>query len=397
MTQKHDIIIIGGSLSGLTAAVAFADIGLKVALIESRNFVEIIKANSDGRSSAISLGSFLFFTKLGIAEPLIKHSGAILDIRVSDGNSNCYLHFDHSLVSNQPMGYMIPNHILLKTLHDKAQSNNNITLIENCSYIDATTDNYQTEVNLSNNKTLTASLLIAADGKYSKLRDAFGIKTNGWSYNETGIVCNVKHELPHNGVAQERFLPTGPFAALPLKDPHTSSLVWVEETELANSYLAMDDTEFLENIQKRFNGYLGSKLELASPRFSYPLALVHAKKYTKTRFALIGDAAHGVHPLAGQGFNLGIRDIEQLTKLLAAQINLGLDIGANTVLSEYEKIRKFDSYTIIAITDGFDRIFAFKNPAIKAIRRGALAIINKSNPAKKLFMKQAMGIHKLEL
>lgn len=389
--QHYDSIIIGGGLVGLTSALALAAKGLSVAIVERRGFKDISAATSDGRASAIARGSELFLESLGVWRDLKPYAGKMHDIRVSDSQSKCFLHYDHTLVGDAPVGSMVENHVMLKTLVKHAEDSANITLYDHTNYTETHRHNTHVEVMLEGGKVLSAQLLIAADGRYSSLREQAGIKVLEHRYRQCGIVCNVEHKKPHDTIAQERFLPSGPFAVLPLKNPHHSSLVWTEKEHLTPTYMAMDDAAFNEQIHKRFGGFLG-EVKTISKRFSYPLHLMLAERYTDQRLILIGDAAHGIHPLAGQGFNLGIRDCEKLSELLHKPHQNGLDIGVSSVVSDYNDLRYFDALSLVAITHGLNSLFCSDALPVKLARRLGMASLEQIPTVKAFLMRHAMGL-----
>ena len=235
-----------------------------------------------------------------------------------------------------------------------------------------------------------ASLLVAADGKFSRLREECGIKTLNTSYRQTAIVCTIRHRLPHEGLALERFLPAGPFAALPMQE-NRSALVWTEPDDRAPAMLALDDASFAHEIRARLGDYLGD-FEVIGKRFSYPLTLTLATRYTDTRFALIGDAAHAIHPIAGQGVNVGFRDVAVLAELAEDAVRLGLDIGSPMLLEHYQRWRRFDSMTMGAMTDGINRLFSNDITAIRLARDAGLSAVNRMPALKRFFMQHAMGL-----
>lgn len=389
---SFDIIIIGGALTGVSLACALASHHIKVAVIETRDPSSIISEHSDGRTCAISYGSKKILERYGLWEGMSSKAGPIWDIRITDGNSPLFLHYDHTLVGNNPMGYIVENHHALTSLYEKARTMGNLTFFAPASYTHTARSSRDVSVTLQNGHIITGQLLIAADGKYSKIRQEAEIKTIEWNYHQSAIVCNISHEQDHRGVAQERFLPAGPFASLPMAGGKMSSLVWTEKTDLAPLFLAMDEAEFILEIEKRLGTYLG-KITLASKRFVYPLSLVHAKTYTANRLALIGDAAHGIHPIAGQGFNLGIRDIGVLAELLIDTKRLGLNLGTVDILSQYEKARRLDNTLMITVTDALNRLFSNDALPLRTSRRLGLAAINKLPFVKKFFMRHAMGMY----
>lgn len=386
-----DIVIIGGGLVGLTAACAIADLGLEVVIVEHKDLSKIKSKESDGRSSAIAYGSYIFLKEIGVWDHLKNKAGPMLEIRVSDGDSHMFLHYDHKLVGEDPVGYMVENHDILKALVAKCNEYDNIAIYENTSYSNINYGKDFVKISLNSGSVLSARLLIGADGRQSKIRENAGIGISVHEYKQCGIVCNVKHEKPHRNIAQERFLPSGPFAILPLKDQNKSSLVWTEKKHLTPTYINMSDEDFNEQLYKRFGGYLG-KVSIIGKRFSYPLTLVLAEKYTANRLVLLGDAAHGIHPLAGQGFNLGIRDCNKLVEVIARREKLGLDIGSTELLAQYNDTRYTDTFSLAAITHNLNSIFCSNSVAIKIARRVGMSVLDKVPPVKKFFMKHAMGM-----
>lgn len=402
--MKTDITIIGAGLVGITAACAFAKLGLNVVVIDSENLEETRKKESDGRTCAIAAGSAAFFKEIGVWEQMQPHAGEIRDIRVTDNDSPVFLHYDHALVGSEPMGYIIENFHIREALFTKAAEYKNIQIIAPSKYSEIKFEDDEVVVHLQD-KEIKSSLLIAADGKNSGVRRLAGIRTHNWDYEQSGIVCTIAHEKHHQFIAQERFLPEGPFAVLPMAGGYHSSLVWTEKTALVSTYLALPKEEIEEQITMRVGEYLG-KISLASRMFSYPLSLCKAKTYIGKNLALVGDAAHAMHPLAGQGFNVGIRDVQELTALILRAKGQGLG-GQETkenqplslsplplahLLKEYEATRMADSIALIGITDILNRAFSNNILPLRAARRLGMAAVNKATPLKKFFMKHAMGV-----
>ncbi len=232
--------------------------------------------------------------------------------------------------------------------------------------------------------------MAACDGRNSPLRRAAGIRTIEWNYPQVSIVCTVSHEAPHRGVAVEHFLPAGPFAILPMTG-HRSSIVWTERADLAPRLMALDDAGFTRELARRFGDFLGA-LEVVGPRWSYPLSLMHAERYSAPRLALVGDAAHVIHPIAGQGLNLGIRDIAALAELVVDARRLGLDIANPDALERYERWRRFDNVMLAAVTDGLNRLFSNALPPVKLARDLGLAAVDRLPPLKRFLMRHAMGV-----
>lgn len=417
--MNTDITIIGAGLAGMTAACALAQTGLDIIVIDSADLEEARKKESDGRTCAIASGSANFFKEIGVWDGLEKHAGKILDIRVTDGDSPIFLHYDHALVGNQPMGYIIENYYLREALFNKANEfakkggqhsktslhkNGSITILAPAQYTDVQFEDNSCVVSLKNASgdaiKICSRLLIAADGKNSNIRKLAGIRTHEWNYNQSGLVCTIAHTNHHQFTAQERFLPEGPFAVLPMEGGYHSSLVWTEKSELIPLYMSMNENELVEQIRLRTGEYLG-KISLASKLFSYPLSLCKAKTYIGKNLLLIGDAAHAMHPLAGQGFNVGIRDVEALVKLINSDGIIKNNNGKKTLtsdnstihhlLTKYEQYRMPDSIALIAITDILNRVFSNNILPLRAFRRIGMAAVNKTKPLKKFFMQHAMG------
>jgi 2-octaprenyl-6-methoxyphenol hydroxylase len=242
---------------------------------------------------------------------------------------------------------------------------------------------------LAGGQVLHAPLAVAAEGRVSPLRQAAGIGTMNWDYNQDGIVCTVEHEHPHGGVAQERFLAPGPFAILPLTG-NRSSLVWTERRDSAAAIMALDETRFGQELARRFGDHLGA-VRATGPRWSYPLSLQLAERYTAERLVLVGDSAHGIHPIAGQGLNLGLRDVATLAELLADAVRLGLDPGSGDLLARYERWRRFDTVVLAGVTDALNRLFSNDAPPLRALRDAGLGLVNQIPPLKRVFMRHAMG------
>ena len=439
MVMKTDITIIGAGLVGMTAAIALVQTGLDVVVIDSADLDEVRKKESDGRTCAIAAGSKNFFQEIGVWDDMKAYAGEICDIRVTDGNSPIFLHYDHKLIGNEPMGYIIENYYIREALFKKAKEEGRrkkgegkLNIIAPARYTDVQFGDDECVVSVAchpersegsiiankrkilryaqdDNITIHSQLIIAADGKKSNIRKLAGIRTHEWNYGQSGIVCTIAHENHHQFTAQERFLPEGPFAVLPMAGGYHSSLVWTEKNALVPVYMSMPPTEIEEQILLRTGEYLG-KIKLASRMYSYPLSLCKAKTYIGKNLILIGDAAHAMHPLAGQGFNVGIRDVEELTTLIrarreglrekgeeATQTNYNffpspLALNSSPLLEDYETARMADSIALLGITDILNRAFSNNILPLKTARRLGMAAVNKATPLKKFFMKHAMGV-----
>jgi 2-octaprenyl-6-methoxyphenol hydroxylase len=317
----------------------------------------------------------------------------ILDIVVSDGTirggaSPLFLHFDHREVG-VPLGQLIENRHLRMAQQAVVPQFAGMRLLAPASVKRVTFHSGRAEAEISTGEVIEASLCVAADGRDSPLREQAGIKTIGWSYPQHGIVTTVEHERPHEGIAQEYFLPSGPFAILPMVG-NRSSLVWTEREDLAPQMMKLDPPRFAAEVRARFTDYLGDVAPVG-PRWSYPLSLHLARSYIAPRLVLAGDAAHGIHPIAGQGLNLGLRDAAALAEILVDAMRLGLDIGALHILERYERWRRFDNVVLAASTDGLNWLFSNDIAPVRAARDIGLSITDKIPPLRRFFMRHAGG------
>ncbi|HYM33555.1 MAG TPA: UbiH/UbiF/VisC/COQ6 family ubiquinone biosynthesis hydroxylase [Candidatus Cybelea sp.] len=383
-----DAIVVGGGLVGLSLAVALARGGLRTVAIDRENPARALAAEFDGRVSAIAHASQVALRTIGIWQH-VREAEPIRDIRVSDGDSLLFLHYDHRELGDEPFGHMVENRELRHALQCAARDCAGLELLAPAAVVACERGAAKTTVTLADARTITAPLVIAADGRDSPLRRAAGIDTIGWRYGQSGIVCTVVHELPHRGVAQERFLPAGPFAILPMTG-NRSSLVWTEREDLAPAILALDDAAFLAELSARFGDHLGA-LKVVGPRWSYPLSLQLASSYIAPRLALVGDAAHAIHPIAGQGLNMGLRDVAALAEVLVDARRLGLDLGDIGVLEAYERWRRFDNVLLAGVTDALNRLFSNDARPVRITRDLGLGAVNAMRPLKRMFMRHARG------
>jgi 2-octaprenyl-6-methoxyphenol hydroxylase len=396
-----DVLIVGGGMVGLTLAAALGGAGLAVALVDREAPARQSAAAFDGRTSAIAYGSQRSLAALGLWPALAPDAEPILDIRVSDGGSPLFLHYDHREVGDAPLGYIIENRAIRRALFDHVGRLATVTHKAPTTVRSLEVRAGGIEAALDDGTRVRAPLVVGADGPRSALRRQAGIALTEWRYRQTGIVCTMAHEQPHRGIAHERFLPAGPFAVLPMTDDravpegalgrHRSSIVWTERADLAPAMLALDDDAFSEELAERFGPHYGA-VRVTGPRWSYPLALHHAESYVAPRLALVGDAAHLIHPIAGQGLNLGLRDIAALAEVLVDARRLGLDIGAADVLARYQRWRRFDNTVLVAATDALNRLFSNDVPVVKLARDLGLGAVNRLPPLKRLFMRHAMGV-----
>ncbi|MGB0681364.1 MAG: UbiH/UbiF/VisC/COQ6 family ubiquinone biosynthesis hydroxylase [Magnetovibrionaceae bacterium] len=389
-----DCLIVGGGVAGNVMAAALDDIGLSSVVVDRGDPSLVQKAEADGRAYAIAAGPQRVLEALGFWAELDKVATPILDIRVTDGASPLFLHYDHAEIGDGPMGWLLASTDMVRLTQAGLNDRPGVTLLAPCSVTSVIRGANSARAALSDGRTVEAKLVIAADGRPSPTREAAGIRTVGWSYHQTAIVMTVAHERSHNNVAHEHFLPSGPFAILPIDQANggfKSSIVWTEKESLAPAILALDDEAFMVELGLRFGNFLGD-IKVEGPRFSYPLTLQVAERAFDNRLCLIADAYHGMHPIAGQGLNMGLRDIAALAEVLAEAKALGGDIGAVDVLERYQRWRHFDNLAMLAVTDGLNRLFSNRVPPIRMARDLGLAAVNKMPKLKHFFMKDAMGV-----
>lgn len=407
-----DVLVVGAGMVGGSLAAALGRVGLRIAVVD-REAPETLTATAfDGRTSAIAHGSKRILEGAGLWPALAEEAEPIRDIRVSDGGSPLFLHYDHAEVGDAPLGYIVENRALRRAVFAHLAQASGVDLFAPATVATAHRAAGGTRVELADGRRLTAPLVVAADGKGSRLRREAGIAVATWTYPQHAIVCVARHERPHRGVAHERFLPAGPFAILPMRDarpdepgmaepkagdrgldsgPHRSSIVWTERADLVPRLMALDDAGFDAELRRRFGDFYGH-VHAVGPRWTYPLSALNAQRYVAHRLALVGDAAHAIHPIAGQGLNLGIRDVAALAEVLADAHRLGLDIGGGAVLERYERWRRFDALMLVAVTDGLNRLFSNDVGPVRLARDLGLAAVNRIPPLRRFFMRHAMGM-----
>jgi len=388
--ETHELVVVGGGLVGLSLGIATAQAGLDTLVVDRENPAATLAESFDGRASAIAYGSQQILAALGIWAKLASQAAPILEIRVADDSAPLFLHYDHREVGDHPLGWIVENIVLRRALLERVRELPHLAHSAPKTVAGVERSAAGALVRLADDHAIRARLVAAADGKASPLRKAAGIRTIEWSYPQTGIVATVQHERPHRGVAVEHFLPAGPFAILPLTG-NRSSIVWTERAELAPRILAMSAPDFADELRRRFGDFLGT-VEPMGPRWSYPLAFLHAENYAAERLALVGEAAHVIHPIAGQGLNLGLRDVAALAEVLVDARRLGLDIGEPNVLRRYERWRRLDNWMLAAVTDTLNRLFSNAIAPVKLARDLGLAAVNQMPPLKRLFMRHAMGV-----
>ena len=409
-----EVLIVGGGLVGLSLATMLAGAGVPVAVVDRDDPSALRDPARDGRASALALGSQRALESAGLWAGMAAEAEAIREIRVSDGRvgataSALFLHYDHREVADgrgagsdeeaAPLGYMVENPVTLRTLAARLDACEALTHLAPAQVVHLERGASGVEARLDDGRVIRARLAVAADGRASTTRAAAGIRTHGWRYGQTAIVCTLRHEQPHHGVAHECFLPAGPFAMLPLSDDraddgrlrHRSSIVWTEKPALVPALMAHDDDRLAREIERRFGPSLGA-VGILGRRWSYPLGVSWAERMTDRRLALVGDAAHAIHPIAGQGFNLGLRDVAALAELVVDALRLGLDPGRADLLARYQRWRQFDTVSLLAVTDGLNRLFSNDLPPLRLARDLGLAVVQRLPLAKRFFMRHAMGL-----
>jgi 2-octaprenyl-6-methoxyphenol hydroxylase len=390
---KPDVVIGGGGMVGLTLALALAGGGLRVLLADPVPPAKTVDAAFDGRVSAISYSSVRMLRTLGVWERLQASAQPINDILVTDAKlgeapSPFSLHFDHREIG-VPMGFIAENRDIRESLLACAESYQGLQFEWPSAVTDLRPRADAIEVEFDSRKSVAVPLFVAAEGRDSPSRERMNIGLVTWSYPQRGIVATVAHERAHHGTAYEHFLPSGPFAILPMT-ANRSSLVWTEREALADAMLRLSEDEFEAEVSQRFGQHLGA-IRVAGPRWSYPLRFHLARAFVRPRFALLGDAAHGIHPIAGQGLNLGFKDVAALAEIVLDAARLGLDIGGKDVLARYERWRRFDSFALAAATDALNRLFSNDFAPLRLARDLGLGMVDGIGPLRRFFMRHAGG------
>jgi 2-octaprenyl-6-methoxyphenol hydroxylase len=392
--NSFDVAIIGAGPVGGALACKLAESGRRVALVDKAALPPMEHPDFDGRAYAIAAGSRRLLDEAGLWDALPYKPCPILDIRVTDGKvgrpaSPLQLHFDHAAVGEEPFGWIIEARALRIAINRKLHGHPDILLLAPAEAA-VTFDEDSARIAIKGGAAFTARLVVAADGRESRLRGQAGIPVTRIPYRQSAVVCAIAHEKPHEGVALEHFLPGGPFAQLPMSateaEPDLSAIVFTDTTEIVARLGQLDDARFTREVAKRLGPQLGG-IKLIGRRWTYPLSAMHAARYTAKRLALVGDAAHGIHPIAGQGLNLGLRDALALADLLAGAD----DQGDAAVLAAYQAERRGKNLLMLAATDALDRLFSTGNPAVRLARDLGLAAVDRMPRLKRRFMLAAMG------
>ncbi|MBN9540865.1 MAG: UbiH/UbiF/VisC/COQ6 family ubiquinone biosynthesis hydroxylase [Alphaproteobacteria bacterium] len=414
--ERFDLVIVGAGLNGSLLALAAGEAGLSTALIDRVPLTTLSQAGFDGRTTAVAYTSQRLFAAVGVWDEVAGDAEPIRDIRISDAGhdgkaSRFFLHFDHREAADEgadertdggtgvapaaPMGWIVENRFLRAALLRRLAVCRNVELIAPDEVTDSSRTLDKAEVTLKSGRRIAARLIASAEGRFGSMREEAGIGARSWSYNQIAIVLVAQHEQPHRGVAQEKFLPGGPFAILPMTDgpnsEHRSSIVWTERADLARRLLELDPPRFQAEFARRFGDHLGAVAPIG-PRWWYPLGLVHAERYVDTRLVLVGDAAHGIHPIAGQGYNLGVRDIAALVEVLVDAKRLGLDVGSADTLERYAQWRRADNLAMVAATDLLNRLFSNDFGPLRLARDLGLAAVNRVPQLRRFFVRHAMGL-----
>ena len=387
--DRSDVIILGGGLVGLTLAIALDTYGLTSVVIDPADPEAQLAAGFDGRASAIASASWRMLEAIGVGALLKGQGCPIRRIEVRDGLSRESLNFE-SDENDDPLGIMFENRAVRAALRERALAASNIRLLAPATPLSVVRDAHGVTVTLREGQIARASLLVGAEGRRSPTREAAGIRIAQWRYDHVAMIGSIEHELPHENIAHEIFYPAGPFALLPMLPGNRCCFVWTVKTADAPAMLDLPERAFVAEMRKRIGGLLG-EIRLISARSSYPLGYHHASTITADRLALVGDAAHGIHPIAGQGLNLGLRDVGALVEVLVDGARLGLEAGDAQLLARYERWRALDSLMVGASTDGFTRLFGAPGRPARAIRRLGMAAVERIGPLKNYFMAEARG------
>ena len=388
--QRVDVLIGGAGFAGLALAIALRQ-GLGPSFAVTVADPALGRAAGDARASAIVAAARRLFETIGVwdkvaAQPILDM--VVTDSRLSDAVRPTFLTFDGDVEAGEPFAHMVENGPLLAALVEKAKAEG--VMLREAAVADFETTTNYAAVRLSDGETLDARLVVAADGAHSKIRERAGIACHGWSYSQSAIVTTVVHERDHRGRAEEHFLPAGPFAILPLTG-RRSSIVWTEGAREAERIVALSDADFHVELERRFGLHLGD-IQAVGPRRVHPLGLSVARAFVTDRLALVGDAAHVIHPIAGQGLNMGLKDVAALAEVIVDAARLGLDPGSLAVLERYQRWRRFDTMAMGIATDGLNRLFSNHSAALRLARDFGLGLVERLPALKQFFIREAAGL-----
>ncbi len=387
--ENYDVLILGGGLVGTTLALALDAHGLTAAVIDTADPAAQLAAGFDGRASAIASASWRMLDAIGVADALRPHGCPIRRIEVRDGLQVDALDFTPG-AEDDPLGTMVENRQLRLALRAAAEAATGVGLYMPDQATEVVRTQSGVTATLASGTQIAARLVIVAEGRKSPTRAAAGITVAHWRYDHRAIISAINHSVPHDNIAHEIFYPAGPFALLPMLPGTRSALVWTVAERDADGILALSERAFAHEVSKRTGGILGD-ISVAAPRSSYPLGFHHAARITAERLTLVGDAAHGIHPIAGQGLNLGFRDVAALAQVLVEGARLGLDLGDPQLLTRYERWRSLDTFAVALATDGLTRLFGIPGKTASRLRRVGLGVVQKTPPLKSRFMAEARG------
>jgi 2-octaprenyl-6-methoxyphenol hydroxylase len=393
MGRDCDVLIVGGGLNGPVLALALAQGGASSIVLDAGRRAAQAAPGFDGRAYALALASRRMLAALGLWSELAPRAQPIEAIRISDGRagegaSRFFLHFDQNEIDEAPMGHIVEDRYLRAALLAAMEASPLVDYRPESAVTAQSAD--AATVTLADASSLRAALLVGCDGRDSGVARRAGIRRRGWDYGQASLVCAIAHERPHRGTAHQFFMPEGPLAILPLPGDR-SSIVWTEAAPRAAAIQAMDDAGYMAALRPRFGDFLG-EIRLEGARYSYPLGLSLAERWVGPRLALAGDAAHGIHPLAGQGLNLGLRDVAALAEVLVRGRRRGQDIGAPDVLADYQRWRRFDTAMLAAVTDGLNRLFSNDNPILRLGRDLGLGLANRLPGLRRALISEAAGL-----
>ncbi len=395
MEHRSDILIVGGGLNGPALALALAQTGHSVVVVDA--LAEKVRKNAafDGRAYALALASQRLLDAIGVWEKVEEHAQPMLEIKVTDGHAGAgpspfFMHFDHAEIEEGPMGYMVEDRHLRRAFLETMTEQDGVTEFSGKTVVSQDISANGATLTLDDGATLSGSLLVGCDGRRSGTAMRAGIKRTGWDYGQTALVCAIEHELPHHGIAHQFFMPPGPLAILPLTG-NRSSIVWSERTETSAQINALPEADYLQVLRPRFGDFLGD-IRLQGDRFTYPLNLTIANSFISDRLALVGDAAHGMHPIAGQGLNAGLRDVGALAEVLTLAGRRGEDIGSTLVLERYQEWRRFDTASLAMATDVFNKLFSNDNPLLRIGRDIGMGIVGSLPGLRRGFVREAAGL-----